>query len=279
MSESGEFQPFSGANDALGRAVWHGPGPMMIIERGSAKVLAANEAMLTMLGGTRDAIVGRPELALDIWEDTAGRERMVALVRGNEEFRDMPARLRSLDGASIAVLVTQSLVTLDDRSCVVLQLNDVTPLELARQELEIARDSALEADRTKSSFLSIISHELRTPLTAVMGYSQMLLAEAGGPLTVLQREDLVQIARGADRLLALIDDLLDLGRIQSGRIELDLKEVDITELLKSLEPDFRVQASAKGLSFWLLSEPGLTVLGDVRRLEQVILNLVSNAVK
>ncbi len=143
-----------------------------------------------------------------------------------------------------------------------------------------ARDLAEEANRTKSQFLSTVSHELRTPLNAILGYAHLLLDGMSGHLTDGQATDIRHVADGAERLRVLIDDLLDLSRIESGRMELDVTPVDIAAVLEAVRADIAPLAEAKGLALTVAVAPGLPVLrGDRMRIHQILLNLAGNAVK
>ena len=153
-------------------------------------------------------------------------------------------------------------------------------LQEQTEHLRIARDRAIEADRLKTAFLANMSHELRTPLTAVIGLSSVLLKETFGSLEPKQRQYLEMISTSGGHLLDIVDDMLDLARIEAGREQLALEEVDLTEVIESSVSMIRADAAAKGvaLSPPIITEP-LPVNADRRRIQQVLLNLLSNAVK
>jgi len=149
----------------------------------------------------------------------------------------------------------------------------------ARDEAEQARREAEIANHAKSTFLANMSHELRTPLNGILGYAQILQRERD--LRPRQQEGLETILRSGEYLLTLINDVLDLARIESNRIELYLTDFSLAEFLESIAGLFRMRAEQKGIAF--LYEP-LTALpvgvrGDEKRLRQVLINLLSNAVK
>jgi signal transduction histidine kinase len=155
---------------------------------------------------------------------------------------------------------------------------DVTERKEREAELQAAKEAAEEANRLKSAFLSTMSHELRSPLTAVLGYAELLKMEGG--LAPAQAEDVAQIVRSADHLLALIDDVLDLSRIEAGRMELDLEEVDPAAVAEEVRAVVARAAAAKGLALRVEVPSGLPHLwADPLRLRQVLLNLTANAVK
>jgi signal transduction histidine kinase len=146
-------------------------------------------------------------------------------------------------------------------------------------EAQRAKASAEVASRAKSSFLANMSHELRTPLNAVLGYAQILQDEPG--LSDFQVNGLDKIRHGGEHLLSLINDVLDLARIEAGKVELTLQASNLTSLLRLVESFIRVEAQRKGLQFDCELAPDLPgrVRVDGKRLEQVLLNLLGNAVK
>lgn len=148
--------------------------------------------------------------------------------------------------------------------------------------LFVFRDVTAEraADRLKTEFVSLVSHELRTPLTSIKGYIDLLMAEEVGPMTADQLEFLGIAKSNADRLVALINDLLDISRIEAGKVALRRQPLALGPLLRQLVSSFRPQVAARQQSLSLDLPPDLPVIeGDADRLTQVFGNLLSNATK
>lgn len=145
-------------------------------------------------------------------------------------------------------------------------------------ELEAARDRANAANDAKSNFLGVISHELRTPMNGVLGAAQLLSATR---LETTQREYLSIIRNSGDNLLSLLNDILDMTKIEAGKMNFEVVDVVMVDLQKRITGPFEAQAEAKGLSFVTLLEGELptVVRGDPLRVCQVVQNLLSNAVK
>ncbi len=164
---------------------------------------------------------------------------------------------------------------------------DVTRLKRAEEDMrraldaaEAARIAAADANRTKSRFLSKMSHELRTLLTAILGYADLLLGGIGGDLTPQQADDVGKIAAGGQRLLCLVNDVLDLSRIEPGMMPLDLEAVDLAAIAHAVGEDVAPQAASRGLRLLIDIPADLPpIQADGRRVHQVLLNLVGNAVK
>jgi PAS domain S-box-containing protein len=146
-------------------------------------------------------------------------------------------------------------------------------------ELERQRAAADEANRAKSNFLAVMSHELRTPLNAIGGYVQLLEMGVHGPVTAPQREALSRIDRSQRHLLRLVNDVLNLTRIEAGRVDYTLEPVPLADVLRSAMPMIEPQIAAKGLRWNAAVPPELVVHADREKVQQILLNLLTNAVK
>ena len=137
-----------------------------------------------------------------------------------------------------------------------------------------------EIDRMKSDFVSIVSHELRTPLTSIKGYLDLVLMGASGP-TSKQQESFLQIAKSnTDRLHGLVSDLLDISRMESGKMELDVQVVSLLQIVQQVSKSMRKEFQDRGLTLNVDMPPELPeILGDPARISQILINLLSNAYK
>jgi PAS domain S-box-containing protein len=147
-------------------------------------------------------------------------------------------------------------------------------------ELEVARDQALVATRLKSEFLASMSHELRTPLNAVIGFSEVLSEKMFGELNAKQEEYILDILSSGRHLLSLINDILDISKVEAGRMELELSTFEISVLLEQAMALVRERAKRSGVQLTMEIDPRCAEFtADERKVKQVLLNLLSNAVK
>ena len=159
---------------------------------------------------------------------------------------------------------------------------DVTDAHAAESALIAARDEAERANRAKSDFLSRMSHELRTPMNAVLGFGQLLAADPHDPLSPAQAERVRALLRGGQHLLTLIDEVLDISRIEAGTLQLSLQPVDLLALVQDTVNMMQPMARQAGMTLTLRAQPEVAdclAQADTTRLRQVLLNLLSNALK
>jgi PAS domain S-box-containing protein len=146
-------------------------------------------------------------------------------------------------------------------------------------ELEGMRREAEEANLAKSNFLAMMSHELRTPLNAISGYAQLMEMGVHGPVTDAQRESLSRIQQSQRHLLRLVNEILNLARIESGHVDYDLADIALTDLVSPVLPLVEPQLQQKGISLEQDLPVDLAVRADVEKAQQILLNLLSNAIK
>ncbi len=150
----------------------------------------------------------------------------------------------------------------------------------ARSEAEQARQRAEEANKAKSDFLAKMSHELRTPLNAIAGHAELIELGVHGSVTPEQASALDRIRKNERHLLALINDILDFSKLEAGAVRLDIQDVNVNELVSSLEPLVGALFNAKGVEYSVAKcDDTLVALGDSERIIQILVNLLSNALK
>lgn len=153
-------------------------------------------------------------------------------------------------------------------------------LRTVNRELVLRREEADAASRSKTDFLANMSHELRTPLNAIMGFSEIMLMGMAGPISEKQKEFLGDISKSGSHLLSLINDILDLSKVEAGKVEPDLGQVIISNLISGSLMMLKEKALKHAIKIESIIDPAATdIIGDQRMLKQVLVNLLSNALK
>ena len=247
------------------QAILEGIADGVIVFDRDGVAVVANPAISRILDRAPDAIIGASVSRLmgeNIVE--ADLEMLVDLLSGRE-----------LNPSSVKINWGEKTLSVS-----------FAPVRAAPQQVmgtvAVFRDFTQEAeiDRMKSDFVSIVSHELRTPLTSIKGYLDLVLMGASGP-TNKQQESFLQIAKSnTDRLHRLVSDLLDISRMESGRMTLDVQVVSLLQVVKQVSNSMRKEFQDKGLTLTVDVPPELPeILGDPARISQILLNLLSNACK
>ncbi len=206
---------------------------------------------------------------------------MAQLVRGEIPMYRRHTRYIARHGGTVSVRSTVSLLrdaAAKPRSIVGV-VEDITE-HLKLEEAERAREAAEASNRAKSEFLSRMSHELRTPLNAMLGFAQLLELDPRHPLSEAQRPWVSQIQQAGWHLLDMINDVLDLSRIESGNLRLQIETLNLAELIEATVAMIEGEARQRRIAITQEFAPGTaTLLGDATRVKQILTNLLSNAVK
>ena len=159
--------------------------------------------------------------------------------------------------------------------------HDALEIRVAKRtkELHDANVRLKELDRLKGTFISSMSHELRTPLNSIIGFTGIMLQGMVGELTEEQRKQLTIVKKNSDHLLELITDVIDVSRIEANQIKLDIKKFDLADMMRDVRDSFKIATDEKDLKLIMKVPEELTVESDKRRMKQIIMNFVSNAVK
>jgi len=226
------------------------PVGIAITRPDNGQFMEFNEILLNMLGYSREEVLAHTSVELGIWLDAADRRRWVDRLWEEGRVPEYKARFRRKSGETGTMLVAAELVQLDGEQHVMGIYSDITVTELQNEELRRAKEAADVANRAKSAFLANMSHEIRTPMNAIMGYAQLLQREPGMPPEA--REKLEVITRSGQHLLALIEDVLEMSKIEAGRVLVQPVCFNLPGLLGDLAVMYRQRVEAKGLEFKLI---------------------------
>ncbi len=240
------------------------------------ELLDANRCGEEIIGLSRDALVAQ---RLSHLGERAGELLRVPDLAGVVRTREALEREREAsDGTGRTRWLQEQIAPLDDG--VTVTVRDVTSRKEAEAEASRARLAAEAANRAKTDFVARMSHELRTPLNSVIGFANILLKNRRGALDLAEVEYVQRIQGAGTHLLALINDVLDIAKVEAGRMTLELTLVDVATFVQDILAQFDAQAAASGVVLRLEAPAGgAMLLTDVGKLQQVLLNLVGNALK
>ncbi|HYK53128.1 MAG TPA: ATP-binding protein, partial [Candidatus Eremiobacteraceae bacterium] len=187
---------------------------------------------------------------------------------------------RHRNGTEIPVEISLSPLETEDGTLITSAIRDTTERRHFETMLREKNEELERVGLAKDSFLASMSHELRTPLNAVIGFTGTLLMKLPGPLNAEQEQQLRTIQSSARHLLSLINDMLDLAKIESGKVELKIEPIESQTTVQEVASSLQSLANEKGLALTLdLPRDDIMVLADRRALSQVLINLVNNAIK
>ncbi len=248
-------------------------------------ITAWNAQAESIFGWSREEAIGRPMAETIVppqYREAHKRGLKHFLATGEGPVLNKRIELTALhrDGHEFPVELTISPVRVGETYLFNAFLHDITQRKQAEGAIRQAKDAAERANRAKSEFLSRMSHELRTPLNAIIGFSDLLLERVVGDLTAKQVDFLGDIRDSGAHLLTLINDILDISKIEAGRMELTFAETDLAEVVAAALTTLRPLIGQKRLGVSTTLDPGVPVIrADKVRLKQILYNLLSNAAK
>jgi len=245
-------------------------GESLVVIDANQRIRIANRATYKLLGYEEGTLLGEPIDRIIIGTGLLDVRTLAA--------DGVETEYIGRDGTPIPVLICAALIedTEDEVICVA---QDMRERKRKKRELREAKEAAEAANRAKSAFLANMSHEIRTPMNAIMGFSQLMLRDPA--LSAASKGNLSIICRSGEHLLALINDILDMSKIEAGQARLSPAEFDFGSLVEEIAAMFRTRAQAKALQFDLLGIEACerSIVADEGKIRQVLINLLGNAVK
>ena len=235
-----------------------------------------NPAWEKTLGYSIEELLRIPRMDLVHPEDRAATINEIRSLRAGRNTVWFENRYRRKDGTY--VWLSWSATAVPDKQQMYAVARDVTALKSTEAALRNAKEEAERSSKFKDQFLSTMSHELRTPLNAVVGFSELLMDDKHGPLTERQHRYVKHIRTGGFHLLKLINDILDLSKIEAGRLQLSTLTLDVSECFRDVVESLCPLAENKKLTI-RRGETDLTVTADETRFKQALMNLLGNAIK
>ena len=239
-----------------------------------------NQQMITLTGRTRDELIGAP--CKNFFTDPLRADAAIKRVLTENKVSNYELTVRALNGEETVVSYNAATFHNRDRKLqgVFAAARDVTERKQFERALQEKNIELEHASRMKSEFLATMSHELRTPLNAIIGFSEALKDGLMGPMSATQHEYIGDIFTSGQHLLSLINDILDLSKVEAGMMTLELEAVDLASLLSNSLSIVREKAAARRIRLELVSAGDLLLTQlDMRKTKQIVYNLLSNAVK
>lgn len=277
---------------------FHATPDAIVISRSSdGHLIEVNEVFLRQTGYSRDEALAGTTVGLNLWADPHDRERYVTEVRKHGRAREMEASFRMKSGEVLDGLVSGECMVLDNEPCLLTIIRDITErkktdAELRKyrlhledlvsertEKLKAANVKLKELDQLKSMFIASMSHELRTPLNSIIGFTGMTLQGLSGELNDEQKDNLSRAYQSAKHLLSLITDVIDISKIEAGKIESYPEVVSLDKIIDEAIGIVRPQLKEKGLALAVEVPGDVRLNTDRKRLLQCLLNFLSNAVK
>lgn len=253
---------------------------ILILDADTGQIVDVNPYLIEMLGFSKDDFIGKELWQIGLFKDVAASQLAFEELqqRGYIRYADLPLQTR--EGVVKPVEFVSNSYMVGESRVIQCNIRDITERKLFERTLQEKNDELETANLAKNRFLAHMSHELRTPLNAIIGFTGTLLMGLPGPLNADQKHQLDIVQKGARHLLSLINDLLDLAKIESGKVEIQYEPIVCQEVIDEVAAALGPLAKKKGLDFELKMPKGMVQIHSVRRIvSQILINLTNNAIK
>ena len=307
------------SEERFSKAFRNSPDAIVLSFLRDGRIIEVNDSFMSMSGYGLDEVIGRTSIDLDLWANPDERQQYVKLLKAQGNVKNIDVDFRIKSGKIINCLLSGETVDFTDGQHVISVIRNVTETKKAEKELNnyksnlemlvdkrtrelqetqlelmnlvgemnikteelaSANERLMELDRLKSMFIASMSHEFRTPLNAIIGFSSILHDEWSGHLNNEQKEETTAIIRAGRHLLSLVNEVIDISKIEAGMLAVEIEDFELNELMNEAADSIRKDASAKDKDIKIIIQPiRQRMHTDRKRLLQCLLNLIGNAVK
>lgn len=244
----------------------------------NGEIINVNKAFCDLIGYEKEDLLDHNVAKLNIWRDMRDRKEVIDYILRNKIILDKEIKFRTKGGDTLDILYSGQAFEINDEKIILAILRDITQQKRYQQEIITAKEEAESANMAKSEFLANMSHELRTPLHSIIGMADMLME---GNHYAEQEECIKLSKRSGEHLLSIVSDILDIAKLEAGKMKLEDAEFDAKHLIENLLNIMQAKADAKDLKLKLNLSPDIpvTLIGDKGKIHMVLSNIINNAIK
>jgi len=268
------------SEDRYSKAFKSSPYSITITSVEDGKFIEVNDAFTSIFGFTREEATTNSSIGLNIWVNIEDRKWVISTLLDGRDVSKKEFLFKKKNGEIMTGLFATKFIYINKESFIISSINDITESKQAELELIKAKEKAEESDRLKSIFLTNMSHEIRTPMNGIIGFTE-LLKEPN--LSSDDQQDFIQtIQISGARMLNTINNIVDVSKIESGLIQVDIKETNINEKMEFTYKFFKPEVEIKGLQFLFkngLPSKEAIIKTDNEKVYGILTNLVRNAIK